>query len=552
MGSRVFRLKAISLILLLVSLWIIAFGRLFYLQILQSRNIGNIGKAEEMRYLETEARRGEILDRNGKVLSTDLKLFTLYAEKDRISDPKETAAKLAGYGLGNVRKLESLLQQDFELIKITRGVNDSVVRELDLEGVYAVREWFRYYPSGRIGRTVIGSLNWERKGISGIEREYNEFLSGSNGWAHYLEVPRYSGIKLLKRCEEGYKDPVPGKDVYLTVDLDIQYILEDELHKLKEDTKADQVFGLCVDIRTGEILAMVNIPEFVPDEGWRNNGCVAWQFEPGSVFKLIPAFAWISKGFSLTEIVVDSSGFTNFGGKIFKDPHSHPAYTFTDAVVYSSNAAFVNIGRKIGKRELYRCARFFGIGCRTGIDLPVEYPGKLPILERMRDIRLATVSFGQGVNTTPLQIVMAYQAIANDGILLRPRVMKEIRKEGRVIVRSKPEVTRKIGDHKSAEMLLQILHKTVEKGTGALASLSILPIAGKTGTAWKYGEGRYREGEYVSSFVGILPYPDPELVIGIFVDNPKSSYYSSVTVCPAFRESAKRIVLLKDYRKRFL
>ena len=170
----------------------------------------------------------------------------------------------------------------------------------------------------------------------------------------------------------------------------------------------------------------------------------------------------------------------------------------------------------------------------------------------MKDIRLATVSFGQGVNTTPLQIVMAYQAIANGGILLKPRVMKEIRKGDKVIVRSKTEVIRKIGEKKATEKLLEILFQTVEEGTGALASLSILPVAGKTGTAWKYREGGYREGEYVSSFVGMLPYPEPEIVIGIFIDNPKNSYYSSVTVCPAFRKAAKRIVLLKGYREKFL
>ncbi len=547
-----FRIKAIFLISFLFILWMLAFGRLFYLQIIQSRNIGRKSKAEQIRYLETEARRGEILDRNGKVLATDLKLFTLYAEKALITDIKETASKLAEFGLGSATNLEILLQNESELIRVTRGVSDSIVRELNLEGVYAVREWFRYYPSGRVGRTVIGSLNWERKGMSGIEREYNEFLSGSNGWAHYLEVPMYSGIKLLKRYEEDYKDPVPGKDIYLTIDLDIQYIMANELHKLKEDTQADQVFGLCVDVKTGEILAMVNIPEYVPDEGWRSNGCIAWQFEPGSIFKLIPAFAWIKAGYSLTDTVVDSTGSTDFGGKVFKDPHPHHAYSFRDALIYSSNSAFVNIGKRVGKRELYRCARFFGIGCNTGVDLPVEYSGNLPILERMRDIRLATVSFGQGVNTTPLQIVMAYQAIANDGVLLRPRVMKEIRNKDKRIARSKTEVIRKVGNPKIMNTLLEIFYDTVEEGTGTLASLTMLPVAGKTGTAWKYSDGGYKEGEYVSSFVGMLPYPDPEVVIGIFVDNPKNSYYSSVIVCPAFRKVAQMIVLLKSYRKRFL
>ncbi len=552
MAVRISRVKAIFLILFLLILWIFAFGRLFYLQILQSRNIGRISKAEQMRFLETEAKRGEILDRNGRVLATDLKLFTLYAEKSNITDVKETAAKLSKFGLGKTENLEVLLRNDSELIKIARGVSDSIVKELNLEGIYAVREPYRYYPSNRTGRTVIGSLNWERKGISGIEREYSEVLSGSNGWAHYLEVPMYSGIKLLKRYEEDYNDPIPGKDIYLTIDLDIQYILESEIVKLMEDTESDQVFGICVDVKTGEILAMVNIPEFIPDEGWRSNGCISWQFEPGSIFKLIPAYAWVNEGYSLNDTVVDSTGSIEFGGKVFNDPHTHPSYTFKEALIYSSNSAFVNIGRRVGKRELYRYARLFGIGCKTGVDLPIEYSGNLPILERMRDIRLATVSFGQGVNTTPLQIVMAYQAMANDGILLRPRVMKEIRNGNRVIARSKKEVIRKIGNPKVMRTLLDIFFDVVEEGTGNLASLPMIPVAGKTGTAWKYADGGYKEGEYVSSFVGMLPYPNPDIVIGIFVDNPKSSYYSSVIVCPSFRKVAQKIVFLKNYRERFL
>jgi stage V sporulation protein D (sporulation-specific penicillin-binding protein) len=552
MGDRVLRIKAMSLISIFVLLWVFAFGRLFYLQIVQSRDIGRKSRTEQVRHLETPARRGEILDKKGRILATDLKLFTLYAEKSRIVDIETTAKTLAKYGIGSATRLESLLLNNSGLIRIARGVSDSVVRKLNLEGIYAVREWFRYYPSGRVGRTAIGSLNWEKKGISGIEREYNKQLAGSNGWAYYLEVPRYSGISLLKRCEENYEDPIPGRDIYLTIDLDIQYILDSELRKLGERTKADQVFGLCIDSRTGEILAMVNIPEFLPEDGWRNNGCVAWQFEPGSIFKLIPAFAWINEGYSLGDTVVGSTGSISFGGKVFKDPHSHPAYTFEDALVHSSNAGFVNIGEKIGKRELYRCARYFGIGCKTGVDLPVEYSGKLPILERMRDIRLATVSFGQGVNTTPLQIVMAYQAIANGGVLLRPRVMKEIRRKGRIIEKSRTEVVRRIGDRETALKLLEILYHTVEKGTGELASLPYIKIAGKTGTAWKYSDGSYRKGEYVSSFVGILPYPDPELVIGIFLDNPKGPYYSSVTVCPAFKEVARRITFLKGYRGEML
>ncbi|MEA1912651.1 MAG: penicillin-binding protein 2 [candidate division WOR-3 bacterium] len=552
MGDKSFRIKAITLILIFASLWLCSAGRLFYLQIMKSREISKRMREEQLRHLLTEAKRGDILDRKGRVLATDLKMYTLYAKKDLIEDPQKTADALSNYGIGSKSRLESLLKDDAEFIKIARGVPDSIVEEIELKGIYAVREWYRYYPSRKIGKTTIGTLNWKREGIIGIEREYNDLLMGIDGWAYYLEVPRYSGIKLLKKSEADYKDPIPGKDIYLTIDLDLQTIMDNELRELKESTQADQVMGICVSVHTGEILSMVSIPEFEPQEGWSNNGCTSWEFEPGSIFKLIPAFAYLRNGLSPGDIVVDSTSSTSFGGKVFRDLHSHPAYTFREAIIHSSNAGFISVGEMVGKKEMYRCARLLGIGCKTGIDLPIEYSGKIPVLPRERDIRLATVSFGQGVSVTPLQMVMAYQAIANDGVLLRPRVMKEVRRNHKVIRKSGKEVIRRLGDPGISMTLLDVLHDAALKGTGLTASLSLLPIAGKTGTAWRVKNGRYVKEEYISSFVGMFPYPKPEFVIGIFIDNPKGAYYASLTACPAFREVAKRMALLKGFRKNLL
>lgn len=552
MAVRNTRLKILVILIIFIILWIFTAGKLFYLQVFQSREIGKKNREEQIRFLEIPSCRGDIMDRNGKILATDIEAYTLYAKKGKISNVRNTAALLSRYGLGEVKKLEEKLKNDSDLIQLVRGVSDTTVKNLEVPGVYALREWFRYYPGGKAGRTVIGSLNWKRKGISGIEREYNDILKGKKGWAHFLEVPMYSGIKLLKRYEEKYKDPLPGRDIVLTIDFNIQSIFEEQLNRIKEDTDADKVYGVCVDVSTGEILAMVNIPEFVPGEGWKNNGCVAWQFEPGSIFKIVPALAWIEMGFPLNDTVVDSTGATSYGGKVFKDHHPHPAFTFRDALIYSSNAGFIHVGAEVGKKKIYECARSLGIGCNTGIDLAVEYAGHLPVMERMRDIRLATVSFGQGVNTTPLQMVMAYQSIANDGILLKPRLMKEIRFKDKVVKRSKTEIVRRATEKENADTLLNILNSAVEVGTGKRADLNFMKVAGKTGTAWRCGRDGYRKGEYVSSFIGMFPYPDPDMVIGIFVDNPKNLYYASVIVCPGFKRIARRIACLNNYRDRLL
>jgi cell division protein FtsI/penicillin-binding protein 2 len=462
------------------------------------------------------------------------------------------AKRLSNLHLGSEERLLKLLSDEAEFIRMARGISDSIVKEIDIPGVCAVKEWFRFYPSDLLGRTLLGSLNWKREGILGVERQYDEVLNGEDGWAYFLEVPRYSGINLLKRSENDYKDASEGYDLYLTLDLDIQSIMNEELKFLKNKTGATQVMGICVSVKTGEVLAMVNFPEFDPNKGWRLNACTSWEFEPGSIFKLIPAFSYMRKGFSISDILVDSTTI-EFGGKLFRDPHPHPAYTFREAMIHSSNVGFIAVGEKIGRKEFYNMARLFGIGCESGIDLPVEYSGKLPHLPRARDIRLATVSFGQGVSVTPLQILMAYQAIGNDGILLRPRVMKSVSKNGRIVKRSRKEVIRRIGDPEVCDALLEILNDVTEKGTAVSASFPFVSIAGKTGTAWKIEDGRYVKDKYVASFIGLFPYPEPDFVLGIFIDNVGwPYYYASETACPSFRKIASRIVTHRGYRSKFL
>ena len=547
-----FKEKAKILIFLFVSLWFLVFCRLFYLQVVRSDEISKQTKEEQLRLLPIESRRGDIFDREGRILATDLKMFTLYAKKSKISDPKVTARKLSEYGLGREGRLLELLSDKAEFIRIARGIPDSVVKEMNIPGVYAVKEWYRFYPSNLLGRTLLGSLDWKRNGILGVEKQYDKVLKGEDGWAYFLEVPRYSGINLLKRSENEYKDASRGCDVYLTIDFDIQSIINEELKVLKERTSADQVMGICISVKTGEVIAMVNYPEFNPNRGWRLNACTSWEFEPGSIFKLIPAFAYLKEGFSVSDIIIDSTTI-EFGGKLFKDAHPHSAYTFRESLIYSSNAGFIAIGEKIGRKEFYNTARLFGVGCESGIDLPVEYSGKLPHLPRARDIRLATVSFGQGVSVTPLQILMAYQAVANDGVLLRPRVMKSIARNGRIVRRSGREVIRRIGSPEVCDTLLNILNDVTKEGTAISASFPFISVAGKTGTAWKIQDGSYVKGKYVSSFIGVFPYPDPEYVLGIFVDNVEYPYYyASETACPAFKNVVSRIVTLKGYRQKFL
>ena len=552
MRNKLFRGKARLLVFLFVSLWFLVFCRLFYLQVIRYEEMSKQTKEEQLRLLTIESRRGNIFDREGRVLATDLKMFTLYAKKSLIKDPKRIAKMLSDCQFGSEERLLKLLSDDAEFIRIARGISDSIVSEINIPGVYAVKEWFRFYPSDLLGRTLLGSLDWRREGILGVERQYNEILKGEDGWAYFLEVPRYSGINLLKRSENDYKDASEGCDINLTIDLEIQSIMNEELEILKGKTGADQVMGICVSVKTGEILAMVNFPEFDPNRGWRLNACTSWEFEPGSIFKLIPAFAYVKEGFSVSKTLVDSTTI-KFGGKLFRDVHPHSAYNFREAMIYSSNVAFIAVGEKIGKKEFYNTARLFGIGCESGIDLPVEYSGKLPHLPRGRDIRLATVSFGQGVSVTPLQMLMAYQAVANNGILLRPRVMKSISKNGRIIRRSKKEIIRRIGSPEVCDTLLDILHGVTEEGTGISASFSLVSVAGKTGTAWKIQDGGYVKGKYVSSFIGLFPYPDPEYVLGVFVDNVEYPYYyASETACPAFRKIASKIVTHRGYRSKFL
>ena len=525
--------------------------RLIYLQIIKHAYYRELARKEATRKVKLHGRRGDILDRNGIILATNVKLYTLYARPKEMKNKEEVIRVLSSSGISSEERLRRILNSGYPIVLVEKGIEEEIKERINLPGIYFVREWSRFYPLQELCGNLIGFTGNDLCGLSGIECSMDKVLKGRDGW------------RILQRRPIGTLYPVPdypqeepeeGCDVYLTIDSEIQALVEEVLRKGVERWGAKKGCGIVLDARTGEIYAMATVPSYNPNlkgkgnPEERKNMAVEFSFEPGSIFKVVLACAWIEKGYQVDEIVADTDHI-EISGITFRDISPHGPYTMREAVVHSSNVGFINIGRKIGGREIYRYAKKFGFGCPTGIPLPGEAEGIVPSYEKIKGITLASISFGQGISVTPLQIVLAYQAIANGGTLMKPILVKEIKKRGKVVFQARPEPLRRVVKKETAELMLEILEEVVEKGTAKNAKIPGVRVGGKTGTAQKAGKGGYMEWKFVSSFVGIVPLDNPKFVIGIFIDEPQKGHLAGVVAAPLFREIARRLIHLYPYSK---
>ena len=310
--------KIIKLIFILI--WIVAFIRVTQLQVVKGEKFYRKYNSGNLIRTIIPAKRGTIKDRNGRILAMDVEEFTLYVDRRFIKDYGKIGKLLQKKGIISkddfVRRMKSTKSK---IVTITRGLDNNEYNEIkDIKGLFATKGWGRFYPNGYIGRTIIGGIDYNRKGISGVEKTFNKYLKGKDGSGTYI-VNLRNKFKYIKYPNRKDCDPVNGMDVVLTIDLNIQYILDDVLRKTLKKTKADRILGVAMDGETGEILASVNLPELGENKVWQKDLLIQWAFEPGSVFKIIPALAYIRAGYPLNKIVESGKGKIKIGNKIFKD-----------------------------------------------------------------------------------------------------------------------------------------------------------------------------------------------------------------------------------------
>lgn len=518
--------------------------RLGYVQFFLGDNLTEKAKGLWSRNIPFEPNRGEIVDRNGVALATNISAPTVYVVPRQIKNPAEVSEKLAAVLNMSKEKAYTLITQRASSVKIPEGRKIShekakEIRALGVDGVYIGEDSKRHYPFGNYLSHVLGFAGIDNQGLMGLELSYDKELSGTEG-----SVKFYANAKgeRMNDMADDYEPPVDGLDLKLTIDSKIQTIFEREFDNAVATYNPDGLIGIAMNPNNGEILAMASRPSFDPadfrhvDPDIYNRNLPIWSsYEPGSTFKIITLAAALEEGkVDLQKDKFHDPGYASVGGARLRCWKSggHGSQSFLEVVQNSCNPGFVELGERLGKDNLFKYIKGFGFGEKTGIDLQGEGKGILFNLDRVGPVEQATTAFGQGVSVTPIQQVTAVSAAINGGTLYTPYIAKELidPTTGEVVMKKNPVSKRKVISSETSAEIRNALENVVAQGTGGKAFVDGYRVGGKTGTAQKAQNGRYLENNHIVSFIGFAPADDPQIVVYVAVDNPKGTVQFGGTV----------------------
>lgn len=553
MFQNTYRSRILIISVVIVLLFILIIGRIFFIQVIDYKKLNSLANDLWSRNLPIGADRGLITDRNGVVLAENITTTSLVVVPNQIVDKEETAKKLSeilntSYDdmLKHLNKKTSIERIHPEGRKLSFEIADKI-NSLNLDGVYLLKESKRNYPYNNLLSHVLGYVGIDNQGLSGIELAYDEYLKGEDGSIKY-----YSdgfGKKLEKATV--YNSPQSGMNVALTIDINIQQAIENELDNVVAKYNPEQALIVVANPKTGEIYGMSSRPNFNPNEYNKydletinRNLPIFNTYEPGSTFKVISLASSIQeKTINLFEDNYFDSGSINVSGSRIKcwKHGGHGSQTFLQVVENSCNPGFVVMGERLGKERLMDYVKKFGFGEKTGIDLSGEENGILFDVDKMGPVETATTAFGQGVSVTPIQQVMGVSAAVNGGHLYTPYLVSSISNANTLdtVLVNKPKLKRDVISEETSKLVRYALESVVAKGTGRNAYLNGYRVGGKTGTAQKVKDGRYMDGNYILSFIGFMPANDPEVVVYVAVDNPKGVVQYGGTVAAPI---AKRVL----------
>ncbi len=573
---------------IVAAFFLLIFYRIYHIQILRHEELDRYSASSEV-IRTIKGRRGTIYDRNGEVLAISEPRIDLAVDPNGVRDKRGIASLIANAADLDEEQVLRLLEKksNFRYLKkdvsyeVVRRVNEmrqktaSRLRELDrrrgaegeneeqrrrlqrfaadLDQIIFVDGFKRLYPQGKLLANVLGWVPGNTgKGEGGIEFSFDDYLSGGEIKVRRLAIPG-SGEGMLEVEKE--MDSARAADLYLTIDIAIQQIAEEELDKMVEKTKAKWGAMVVMDPTTGRILAMANAPGFFPEEyhryplDRRRNFAVSEMFEPGSTIKIFSILAAMNEN-----VVRPGERFSGYGGTIIygkrpiRDHEPRGMMTVEEVVMYSSNIGTVQIADRLSSETLFRYLELFGFGKRTGIRLPGEAAVRIRPPDRWMPIDKANFAFGQGFAVNSVQLVRAVAAIFNGGVLWQPVIVDRavVPSSGRVAYETLPFFTRVEFKNQSDKKMIAMLKKVVEEGTGRAGAIRGISVAGKTGTSQKYVKELkgYSKDDEVCSFTGAVPADDPKLVMVVVVDEPEGRAFGSAVAVPVFREVARRTLSL--------
>lgn len=535
--------------------WLALSGRLIQIQVYKHEAYSTLAREQYQRRVELKASRGRVLDRRGHDLAVDIQATSFYAYPDQVEDPERVAAQFAVLGPGWAAHIERQLRGGKPFVYLARQVVDADlarVGQIDYAGVFQHPETRRQYPLGILAGQLIGHTNVDNRGSEGIEGAFDSMLREQDG--QVLGYVDARGNQIHGRQQQR-QEPKHGRSLVLTLDAVYQGILEEELQRAIDGSEAEGALGVIVDPRSGEVLAMANLPLFDPNNAsnsapeLRRNRAITDAYEPGSTFKIIAAAAVLEDGLARLEdrVYCERGELKLSNGEIIRDIQAYGNLLFAQVLEKSSNIGLIKFARRLERPRFYEYIRSFGFATRTGIDLPAENPGLLQKVDQWSERSLETIAIGQEIGVTALQLALAYGAIANGGVLMAPRLVAgTVDADGRFEERGGPQKVRRVVRRETAAMLSQVLAGVVANGTGRRAQIKGVAVAGKTGTAQRAaadGSG-YDPDASIASFAGFLPAADPQYVCVVMVENPRVDGWGGHVAAPAFRRIMERILHL--------
>jgi cell division protein FtsI (penicillin-binding protein 3) len=538
-----------------IGFWMfIVCARLVYLQFSQHEVLANRARQQQQNSIETSPLRGELLDRQERQLARSVQTVSLFLDPDGLDaatldrNAQQLAQSLGMKQAELAKQFREAAAEKRRFIWVARRLDADVANKivaLKLPGIQPQLESKRYYPNGQLAAHILGYVGIDGKGLGGVEQFYNAKISGEPG---RLFLEKDANGKPYESYEIASK---PGQTVVLTIDQTIQYQAEQALQAAVHSSRAKSGTVIVLEPKSGEILALANAPSFDPNKvsdakpETRSNWALQNIYEPGSTFKIVAFSAALEKKLAKVDDRIDCQmGAITVAGRVIHDHHPFGSLTIPEALAKSSNVAAIKLGLRVGDETMYDYIRSYGFGSRTGIELPGETGGILRKVERWQPSSIGSIAIGQEVGVTPVQMVAAFGALANDGLRVAPHLIREVRDaEGTVVYRAQPEQRRVI----SAETAIAVrgmLEGVTLHGTAKKAQLDGYSAAGKTGTAQKIDPKTrtYSATKFVGSFVGFAPVNNPQVVIIVVIDEPGGAYHGGDVAAPVFREVAEQIL----------